>query len=143
MSHSQQTQLGVLNLASAAMGGACNQFGKAGETSRYATSASPQAIESTIAFTVDDFVARFDPPFPNHLKLDVDGLEAGILASAPLTLLDRRLESILVELGLTDDEEKRSAIALLRTAGFHCVSLGEVQGVREKCINHLFHRINA
>jgi FkbM family methyltransferase len=140
---SASTQLGVLNLPSAAMGGACNQFGKVGEMSRYADSASPQAIESVIAFTVDAFVACFDPPFPNHLKLDVDGLEAGILAGAAVTLRDRRLESILVELGVADDEEKRSAVALLRDAGFHCVSLGEVQGIREKCVNHLFHRLDA
>jgi len=32
-----------------------------------------------IGFTIDDFIGRFAPAFPTHLKIDVDGLEWPIL----------------------------------------------------------------
>jgi FkbM family methyltransferase len=141
LAFSSVTTLGVVNLASDAMGAACNQFGEIGEASRYAQPDSPQLAQGMLAFTIDDFIKQFHPPFPTHLKLDVDGLELGILSGATATLMDFRLESVLVELSMTENEETQRAMSLLREAGFTFISRGEVQGAgAHKGANHLFRR---
>jgi len=138
------TNLGVINLESEAMGAAANQFGRPGEMSRYSSMRSPISKQSTLGFTVDDFITKFDPPFPNHLKLDVDGLELAILSGACTTLSDGRLRSVLVELSITEQEETESAVKILRQAGFEFLSRGEIQGTgSHKAANHLFRRTPA
>ena len=35
--------------------------------------------QGCVGFSIDDFVSTFAPPLPAHIKIDVDGIEAGIL----------------------------------------------------------------
>jgi FkbM family methyltransferase len=138
---SGETALGVLNLASAELGAALTQFGKAGEMSRYSERESRGALHGMLGFTVDEFIGRFAPPFPTHIKMDVDGLEWAILQGATAVLNDDRLRSIMVELSLTDRDERASAIGLLERAGFELVGQGAAQGAgREQAANHRFDR---
>jgi FkbM family methyltransferase len=135
------TELGVLNVGSAAMGAAMSQFGKTGEMSRYLTDDSESAVHGMVGFTVDDFIARFNPLFPTHIKMDVDGLEWPILQGATRTLSDLRLRAAIVELSLTNHEERARAMALLEDSGLTYVSRGFSQGTAtEKAANHLFIR---
>jgi len=135
------TSLGMLNLSSKAMGTAINQFGNAGEMSRYWNSEGESAVHGMIGFTIDDFIARFQPPFPSHIKMDVDGLEWPILQGAAKTLRDPRLRSAMVELTLTNREERARAIDLLQSSGLAFVSQGSSQGTAaEQAANHLFIR---
>ena len=137
---SGQTKLGVLNLDSAALGGSMTQFGEAGETSRYSTGGRALS-HGMVGITIDEFVTRFTPPFPTHLKMDVDGLELPILESATATLRDSRLRSAMVELSLSNPAERDRAIAILSSAGLQLVSQGESQGnAGESAANHLFVR---
>lgn len=134
------TELGVLNLDSNQLGTALSQFGDAGDISRYSDRAS-QLMHGMVAFSIDDFVARFAPPFPTHLKIDVDGLEWPIIQGAIRTLSDSRLQSAMIELSLTDRAERDRAIAELTEAGLHFVSSGDAQGhAGEQAANHLFVR---
>jgi len=48
--------------------------------------------------TIDDFVAESGVPFPNHIKIDVDGAEGGIVAGMKNTLADIRLQTIMIEI---------------------------------------------
>ena len=138
---SGNTELGVLNLGSLAMGTALNQFGKSGEKSRYLASEIDSVAHGMVGFTIDDFIARFAPLFPTHLKMDVDGLELQILQGAERTLSDRRLRSAMVELSLTDAGERKQAMTLLERAGLKFVSQGDIQGTgTENAANHLFVR---
>jgi FkbM family methyltransferase len=135
------TQLGVLNLASEAPGTAMSHFGRAGEMSRYRTDDTMSAVQGMVGFTVDDFIARFNPPFPTHIKIDVDGLEWAILRGATKTLRDQRLRSAMVELSLTNQEERHCAIALFEESGFTCLGHGVSQRtMTETAANHLFER---
>ena len=134
------TELGVLNLDSAAPGAAMSQFGRVGEVSRYASHATP-LVHGMVGFSIDEFIARFTPPFPTHLKVDVDGLEWPILQGASRTLSDPRLASAMVELSLTDRAERERAIAAIAEAGLQLVSRGGAQGAAgEQAANHLFVR---
>jgi len=134
------TELGVLNSPSREVGTAMHQFGKPGEGSRY-WKGSVSHAQGMVGYTIDEFISRFDPPFPTHVKLDVDGLEWPILVGAPKTLRDPRLRSLMVELNLTDKPELARAKELLSDAGFECVRLGQrftVEG--ELAMNHFFAR---
>ena len=51
----------------------------------------------TIGYSIDDFVERFDVPFPNHLKVDVDGIEMKVISGARKTIKDPRMRSIMIE----------------------------------------------
>jgi hypothetical protein len=91
--------------------------------------------------SIDDFVARFAPPFPGHVKIDVDGLEWAILKGAERTLRDPRLSSILVELPADDASEREQIEAYLRESGFELVERGPVQSAPGGAgANHIFRR---
>ncbi|MEE9545335.1 MAG: FkbM family methyltransferase, partial [Rhodospirillales bacterium] len=48
-------------------------------------------------FRIDDFVKLFNPPLPNHIKIDVDSVELQILEGAQNLLANKEVESILIE----------------------------------------------
>jgi FkbM family methyltransferase len=138
------TEFGLLNLASRDMGAALHQFGRRGETSRYCTGGNYTFAQGMLGFTIDDLIRQFQPPFPTRLKLDVDGLEWQILQGAKHTLSDSRLQSIMVELSISDQAERGHAMAWLSNAGFELVHQGEIQEAGgEVAANHFFARRQA
>jgi len=133
------TGLGVVNLSTQEMGAALHQFGRPGDTSRYWDGGS--RTQGMLGYTIDQFIQQFQPPFPTHLKIDVDGLEWPILQGAGETLRDPRLRSIMAELSISDRNELDSCLAWLAAAGFDLVSRGEVQAsAGQAAANHFFAR---
>jgi len=61
--------------------------------------------QPALSFALDDLIRIFELPPPTHIKLDVDGLEAAVLAGAQETLATPALRSLMVELpvGAADD----------------------------------------
>ena len=57
----------------------------------------PSRVESVLCFSLDNLISGFQVPFPNFIKIDVDGHETDILSGMIKTLSDKRLISILVE----------------------------------------------
>jgi len=138
---SGETRLGVLNSAERALGGALHQFGERGDSSVYWSEAGCIAHQGMTGFAIDDFIRLFNPPFPTHVKIDVDGLELPILRGAAATLHDRRLSSVMVELSLTDRAECELGLELLSQAGFELVAQGERQQAGgAAAANHFFAR---
>jgi FkbM family methyltransferase len=78
---------------------------------------APSFQQGSVSFALDGFLEFQPEPFPTHLKIDVDGIEASIVRGARRTLADRRLKSLLVEFNgaLVED---RTAIAEIERAGF-------------------------
>jgi FkbM family methyltransferase len=60
----------------------------------------PAFTQPVLSYRLDDFVAQFTRTAPNHVKLDVDGIELKILQGAPRTLADPALRTVLVEVEL-------------------------------------------
>jgi FkbM family methyltransferase len=138
------TELGVLNIASPAMGSALTQFGQLGEMSPYCAKDLEGSAHGMIGYSMDDFISQFHPPFPNYLKMDVDGLELVILLGAKRTLRDSRLRSLMVELSMSHGDQRQQACALLQDCGFSLMSVGEVQATDAgEGANHLFTRGSA
>lgn len=131
--------LGVLNLDSSAMGAALSQFGDVGDKSRYM--GDQFTAQGMLGFTVDGFIDLFAPPFPTHIKIDVDGLELPIIGSASRTLRDPRVRSVMLELSLTDNEERSMGVKLMEASGLRYVSHGcpQTSGLNSAA-NHLFAR---
>jgi FkbM family methyltransferase len=72
-----------------------------------------------LGFSIDDFIRLYDLEVPDHIKIDVDGIELDILKGAHDTLQDRRLKSVLVELQQALPDQLQEAISLMEDAGFH------------------------
>jgi hypothetical protein len=47
--------------------------------------------QALVGHSIDDFIKQFDPNFPNHLKIYVDGIEYKIIEGAREKLKDNRL----------------------------------------------------
>jgi FkbM family methyltransferase len=77
-------------------GTAFNQFGVAPEA---AAGQSRNGFKQAVfAYTLDAFVEKFSECVPTHIKIDVDGIEAQIIAGATRTLESPEVQSMLVEL---------------------------------------------
>lgn len=86
----------VLNMRTTELAGAMSTFAEA--TDHEGRSFKPQFQQGMIGFSIDDYIRSFSPPFPNRLKIDVDGIEDKIIAGAKSTLADPRLKSLSIEL---------------------------------------------
>jgi FkbM family methyltransferase len=101
------TQLGRLRVRYITKGGAYNTF-RGGLSDTQPLPESFQAAQNyeshagfdqvTMACSVDDLVIKHGFPPPTHLKIDVDGIEADIIAGAIETIKAGQPKSILIEL---------------------------------------------
>ena len=81
----------------------------------------------TLGYSIDDFLDKFDVPFPNHLKMDIDGIQERVVIGARRTLRDRRLKSAMLEL---QPMPQQTAIILkeMEDAGFELVETVKAVG---------------
>ena len=73
------------------------------------------ALVAAKAITLDAITATFQLRQPHHLKIDVDGAEARVLARAPETLRSETLRTVLIEV---DGVQWTGVSSLLERAGF-------------------------
>jgi len=80
---------------------------------------TPQFRQSSVGFSIDDFVDMFQPPLPTHVKLDVDNIEAQILRGGRRTLSAHSVQSIILEMeGDLDSPRNRELFAVMAELGF-------------------------
>lgn len=80
--------------------------------------------QGTIAYTIDDFRRAFGLPAPDHLKIDVDGIEGAILRGAAETL--REVRSVMIEV----EGENLSGVAERIEAPLLAAGIAEDMAVR-------------
>lgn len=114
LAFSNTTCLDHLYMESTKIGGALHGFAEAVDWQGKAFKASFK--QGTLGYSIDDFVEQFDPPFPNHIKIDVDGIEEKIIEGAKRTISDNRLRSLLVELDSNRTDKCGNVIELLESA---------------------------
>ena len=68
---------------------------------------TPKNRQGTMGVSLDDLTRRFGLPFPNHIKVDVDGLEEQVVRGAARVLADARLKSVLIEVCMYQDVASR------------------------------------
>jgi len=108
LAFSDRTQIGELSFADAMPGAAFATVEGDGAGDEH---------EVALVFSVDEFITRFEPQFPNHIKIDVDGLEEQVLAGAARTLADPRMRSLSIEVDEDDPERPKRVDATLAAAG--------------------------
>lgn len=108
---SNKTEAGHLNMISTSAGNTGGQFIEAEERE------SNIFKQSCLGFTANDFVKAYKIPMPNHIKIDVDGIEILILQGADDILKNKALKSLILEADITTQEYK-DITALLLTYGF-------------------------
>ncbi|OGT32135.1 MAG: hypothetical protein A3E87_04920 [Gammaproteobacteria bacterium RIFCSPHIGHO2_12_FULL_35_23] len=98
----EKEEFGALNIKDFTIGGALNNFGDNLDCNyeRF----SPKFKQAVIAHTIDYLIQQYKLPVPNHIKIDVDGLEPSVITGALQTLKNLALKSVLIELNtkLTD-----------------------------------------
>jgi FkbM family methyltransferase len=97
------TRLDVLHMPDTDPGGAFAVFGR--------NDSATQVRLACLGFSIDRFIADFAPPFPEHIKIDVDGSEEEIVLGAEQTLADPRVMSVSIEL----DDRRREPCAISAT----------------------------
>ena len=74
----------------------------------------PQNQQGMMGVSLDDLTGRFGLPLPNHIKIDVDGIEDLIVRGAGKTLEGASLRTVLVEVYLYKNVAEEIQGALLR-----------------------------
>ena len=106
-----------LNLTTTAWGGALSTFGSM--QTHDGSALQPVFAFRTVGLSADEAVARLDLPVPDHLKIDVDGIEHLVLQGAAGLLA--RVQSVSVEVNDAFAEQAQGCERLLSQAGLHLV----------------------
>ncbi len=137
-----ETKLDVFFMANTELGGALNSFGESIDFQGKPFLASLK--QAMIGFSVDDFISQFNPPFPNHIKLDVDGIEDKIVNGFTETLADKRLKSVLVELDTEREEYCKKIVEVFDKFGLKLQKIEHATGSESSkfsyVLNHIFVR---
>ncbi len=111
------TGLGYLEISDFDAGSAFATF-REGNLGSHGTVGKTATIMATQGFSIDDFVAVFHPPFPNHIKIDVDGIEDKVFRGAAKTFMDARLLSVTVEGDHSRPDQLMFIMETMLAAGF-------------------------
>jgi FkbM family methyltransferase len=116
MAFSDTKSVGVINLASIDVGTSMSSFGDSVDFR--GNPYVPAFRQGMIGCDIDSFVRDFGMDVPNHLKIDVDGIELAIVAGARQTLADPALRSVSIELIETDLAQVAAVTEMMQAAGF-------------------------
>ena len=114
----EKTGIEVLNYNNLEPGGALHALGACIDYKGDAF--EPVYRQPVISFAADDLLTVLKVPQPNHIKIDVDGIELPILRGASNVLKNRQLRSVVVELEKGTRDES-GTLELLTAAGFKLV----------------------
>ncbi len=102
---------------------------------------SPMFRQGMIGFSIDNFISKFLPKFPNHIKIDVDGIELKIIQGAQEVLRDKRLKSLSVELNLDLPNVIQKVVASVESCGMYFSDKANVLRTKKNAIvNYHFYR---
>ena len=105
----------LLHLSQFQLGGSCHSFGE--KIDHRLEHRDTKLSQGCVSTTLDTLVAAGVLPVPDHIKIDVDGLEHKVLAGCRAVLADRRLKSVLVEIN-TNLAQHRKIITDMKALGF-------------------------
>ena len=110
---SDRTTVDTFNYRDLIPGSALHTFGEAvgDDGERF----QPEFNQHVLSFRLDDLLREFPLPAPNHLKIDVDGLEAKVVEGAARALAAPALRSVIVE--LREDRNGAEITGLLERSG--------------------------
>lgn len=78
----------------------------------------PKNEYNTIGASIDFFTKNKIIPFPNYIKIDVDGIEHLILEGGIKTLKNDEIKSVLIEINDSFSEQHTACIEIMNSSGF-------------------------
>lgn len=112
----EKTAFSVLSSFHGAIGGSKHAFGDTADS--WEEDDAVVMRQGMVAFSIDELVEQYGFAKPNHLKVDVDGIEEMILQGAENTLKDPALKTIHIEVQKYKPEAESKIYSLLQSAGF-------------------------
>ena len=139
---SDKTALDVFNYHNLIPGGAIHALGK--PIDYKGDVFEPVFKQPVLSLRIDDLIKHFQIPVPNHMKIDVDGIEFDVLRGADKTLESPLVKSIILELE-EGSKEAKTIIDYLAGKGLgfrskHKYVLGGDSGPLSRVYNYVFHR---
>jgi FkbM family methyltransferase len=114
MALSDETRMNVLHMGQYDPGSAGNALG--GAATQTDATIRPLFMQGVPAITGDDFARTFKAALPDHIKLDVDGIEGAILRGMPDVL--RHAKTVIIEVeGMNASEAHTRIDPALKAAG--------------------------
>ncbi|MCP5244112.1 MAG: FkbM family methyltransferase [Burkholderiales bacterium] len=110
---SGKTEFSKLYIPKFIPGGNRSQFGQEDVRNMKIPATHSQGM---FGVTLDDLCSLWGFPYPNYMKIDVDGIEISILKGAVKVLSNPQLKSVIIELGTAKEQEE--AVRLMNAAGF-------------------------
>jgi len=110
----------TLNMRDSGFGAALSSFGSSIDEA--GASFAPKFRQGMIGYSIDQFIEEFDPSFPNHLKIDVDGIEDRIIDGASKTLADERVKTVSIELDSARPDHTDAVCRKITAGGLQFVS---------------------
>ena len=89
-----------------------------GATNRVLSVDKADMFTRTLCLTLDEIVKTGTLPFPQHIKIDVDGDEVAVLMGGKETFNDSRLQSVMIEINESEQEQASMIIDNLLNSGF-------------------------
>lgn len=103
----------------------------------------PQFSQGCFSVTLDYLIEQKLIPVPQHIKIDVDGIEHKILEGAKQTLKNSAVQSVLVELNM-ELLPHRQIIEFMKTNNFLCsrsqMNQDQSDGPFKEVVNYIFFR---
>jgi len=115
---SDKSKVDYFNYSSLETGTAVHAFGEAVDPS--GNKFTPVMRQLLFSFTIDELVYKYNLPVPNHLKIDVDGIEEKILLGAEEVLSSKYLKTVLIEVNESDNE--KTIVDLIESKGLKYIS---------------------
>jgi len=97
---------------------------------------TPSHVQTVIKDRLDDIIKRYNLPFPNYIKIDVDGSELDVVEGAIHTLSDPHIRSVLIEIEDTD-EKNLPIIKKMEDYGFQIEEKNQLENY-EGLFNYIF-----
>lgn len=145
---SEENSAGLLNMTMTDLGGAVCEFGNRQNKVHFVDESREVVFrQGMIAYSIDEFCRYFDLDVPNHIKIDVDGIEDKIVIGAQETLRSPQLRSVLIELDTKDTGCCERVMSITEKAGLELESKKHseryVRGKYSTIYNHIFVRASS
>jgi len=142
LAFSDKKSIAELNLASLEVGTSMSNFGAALDFRGQPF--QPAFRQGMIGYDIDSFVEDFGAEIPDHIKIDVDGIELPIVLGARKTLSNPKLKSVSIELIESDTAQVDAVMELMERAGLQLVHKKQNPAFAtpqtRDVLNYLFHR---
>jgi len=89
-----------------------------GVTARALGDKKRDLFTKALCMTLDSIMQTGTIPFPQHIKIDVDGDELSVLEGGTETLRDSRLKTLMIEIDEANVEQASKTYEILLNSGF-------------------------